>query len=269
MNDAERIRAMQDEGRLDPAQADRLLHALDELRREGPPEGATDAFAAAGTVSDGANPEPRAGDDTRWVRLTMLAGDLDVQHDPALTVPVATQDDGEELPLVPEGEHYRSGQRPPDRNGSGWLDRLVDGMRMHSVNLRLPSGFGLDLRAKAGDVTVRDVAAVRGHLLAGDFDARGVRRIDLSMQAGDADVELDPDAGDHRIYVTVGDLSVRMPKDVDADVKASVKVGELRCDAPLQGARGGFAASTEATLGHGGPRVVLSVTTGDLRVELD
>lgn len=307
MDDAERIRTLRDEGRISDAQAARLLAALDELgaaaegpegsqdgRRDEPrasaemasgpsdpahaPASSTGAAphvtpgASAGTpgtaAGPGTTPSPQGAADavvTRWARVGMFAGSLRVRVDPELREP-AVECDGGEVDLTAAADGWRIDQRA--RSEGSWIERLVEGVRRVRLELRLPADTGLHLDAKAGEVRLEGVPALRGRLLAGDLDARGLRAIDFAVQAGDVDVGLEPAPGEHRLRVTAGDAKVHLPAHADVRIEGRVTVGDASAPAPFEAHRSGVAERVDGVMGEGRAHLLVTLTTGDFGVKV-
>jgi len=297
MNDADRIRALRDEGRIDDAQAQRLLQALDAISAEeavsapppsrptgpdAPPEGqappAPDAPSAvqappapAGAARPGASEPPPAvdalADVDRWARIELFACALEAEIDPSISAPALDARMGE-VRLEDTESGWRIVQGGP-REGT-WLERLVDGVRGTRVHLRLPPRTGVDLDVKAGDVELSGVPALRGRLMAGDLDARDLRAVDIAVNAGDLDLRLDPAPGLHRVRLSVGDAEVRLPQGADVRVEGHVSIGDANASAPFGTERKGMVAeSIEGVMGQGRATLRVDVGTGDLDVKVD
>lgn len=270
MTEAERIRALRDEGRIDDVQARRLLNALGvsdvdaELRRE--PAAESDATAGPDTT---ARPDAteHAPDVRSWARIELFACELDVAVDASLDAPLAETKDGEVV-VEASDDGWRIAQR--DRAEGSWLERLIDGVHQGRVALRLPEGTGVELDVKAGDVELDGVPALRGRLMAGDLDARGLRAVDVAVSAGDVDLELDPSAGAHRVRLSVGDLSIRLAAHADVAVEGHVSIGDASASAPFVTRRTGMVAQlVQGTLGQGRATLRADVGTGDLTIASD
>lgn len=301
MTEAERIRALRDDGRIDDAQARRLLNALGvsdidaELSRD--PAGSdvdatrvgeaghgapsrTGAPPDADATAEAAEPaEPGAGTTARpaatdhtpgvrsWARVELFACELDVTVDAGLDAPVVDTKDGE-VGVEATESGWRIAQR--DRSEGSWLERLIDGVHQGRVTLRLPEGTGVDLDVKAGDVDLDGVPALRGRLMAGDLDARGLRAVDVAVSAGDVDLSLDPSAGAHRVRLSVGDLSIRLPAHADVEVEGHVSIGDASASAPFATRRTGMVAQlVQGTMGQGRATLRADVGTGDLTIASD
>ncbi|MEX2502938.1 MAG: hypothetical protein WD336_11225 [Trueperaceae bacterium] len=290
MSDADRIRALRDQGKLDERQAQRLLDALGEFESIDPPGAAADATPSNPHVAGEGVPHDTEADPTeadpgfdakatserpdraisaavdRWLTVDLLAADATFDADPTARTPRLHDDDGQ---LVVEEDGDGWAVRPASRREGSWLDRLIDGVTQRNrFTVTLPPRTGVRLDVKAGDLDVRDVPAVAGTLLAGDVEVRGATAIDLDVRAGDVDLELDPAPGLHRIFLTVGDLDLRLPEDADAEVHGRVSIGDACGDDPLRATREGVGGSVRGTLGSGRARIELGLKTGDLSVKV-
>jgi len=285
MTEVERIRALRDEGRIDDAQARRLLNALGvadvdaELRREpvddrsagtsdGAPDGAPDGAASPAAEATARSAATECAPDVRsWARIELFACELDVAIDAGLDAPVAETKDGE-VGVEATDDGWRIVQG--DRAEGSWLERLIDGVHQGRVTIRLPEGTGVDLDVKAGDVDLDGVPALRGRLMAGDLDARGLRAVDVAVSAGDVDLALDPAAGAHRVRLSVGDLSIRLPAHADVAVEGHVSIGDASASTPFVTRRTGMVAQlVQGTMGQGRATLRADVGTGDLTIASD
>lgn len=297
MNEADRIRAMRDEGKIDDAQATRLLAAVEAItaaeRAESDAQQSTGAHAAAGATPSTASsstppppvpPTPAASHDAgsadatgtvpeadltgvvdRWLALDLFAGSLDVKVDPTATAPSATSS-GADVTVETTADGWAIAQSRDE--GGTWLERLVSGVKESNVHVTVPPRTGVRLNVKAGDIELDGIPALHGRLMAGDLDANGLRAVDLNVKAGDIDLEIDPLPGRHSVFLAAGDLTVQLPEHADASVHGSVKVGDASAFAPLVSERRGMiAGDVRGVLGQGRARIELTVGTGDLDVE--
>lgn len=299
MDEAARIRALREQGRLDDEQAERLLAALGGSATEPPPggvaegsefvgEGAvgTDAAATGAATRESGNSasagaatttgtsetttatpsaDAWAGTGRRWARIELFAGALDVQVEPGLDAPVAESDDGS-LEVSADGDGWRIAQAAGgDRT---WIDRIVNGMRRSRVRVRIPAATGVELDVKAGDVKLRGVPALRGRLMAGDLTADALRAVDVALNAGDLDLRLDPEPGEHRVQMTAGDAEIRLPRDAAVTVQGRVNVGDVSAPAPFETHRSGVSERVTGTLGDGRARLSMELVTGDLDLKV-
>jgi len=209
-----------------------------------------------------------APDDARWVRIEMLAGDLEVSVDPDITRPSVESDGAGNLIFEESPEGFRI--RWDQAGGSNFLDRLVGRLRTGNIDVQVPAGFGVDLAATAGNVELEGVPYLRGHLTAGNLDAHGLKGIDLVCRAGDIDLGLELTEGAHRINVTTGDVNVRLARGSSVTVKADVSIGDA--DSSVEGIRAtgrGLGAGLEGATGGGAATLDIHLTTGDLELEVD
>lgn len=232
------------------------------------------AGATAGTAGTAAQPGSRSASgatheptlevpaDLSWFELATLAGDVDVRLDDSLDAPEV---DG------PEGVSVR----PTDRGyemvyeeGSSFIDRLLSGKIGRDFHVRLPAGMGLDLRIKAGDIDIHGVPYLKGHILAGDVRASGLRGIDLTMSAGDLDLSLELTEGEHRIAMTAGDMDVRLTPASHVKVTGRVNIGDAATPKDFDAKRSGLGESFSGTVGDGTATLEISQSTGDVNVSV-
>lgn len=309
-SDQNRVRAMLEAGKLNPEEAKRLIAALndvapndaalndipdvanaeskmDEATREvareaepvqtPPPEEAVrQATRAPQMVPTSTSKTGELPEALRWVRVSVLAGDLDIRVDASLSEP-AVDSEPSQFEVEREGEDYvvRAVRRDktPRRDG---IDGLIDGVSElvsgivgrigGDLDLRIPAGFGVVLDSKSGDVDVQGVPFVKANLLAGDLDLRDVGGIDLSMSAGDVDASLRLTSGKHRIKVSAGDVDVTLLGGSSVAVTGAVSMGDVDAAFPLTAKRTGMGGSLSGQVGGGEASFELSVSAGDLEV---
>lgn len=230
--------------------------------------GPSAARADAPAPAEGASATPSAPEGTRWVRVSLLAGDLTLRADPDLyEVVVEDAPEGVQVERTDDGFAVR---RPlPEREGS-WIERFVTRLRADDLVVRIPADHGVDLDVTAGDVELVGVPYLRGHLTSGDLDARGLRGIDFRTAAGDLDLELTLTEGHHRLRATAGDVNVRLTGGSDVTLRGSVAIGEASVrGAGLEIERRGLGQRFTGKAGSGTAELELHVTTGDLDVKVD
>ena len=231
-----------------------------------PPERPTHPSGVSATLPEG----------LRWVRVSVLAGDLDICVDPSLSEPAVNGKAFSHFEVKKDGDDYviRSVKRDkaPRREG---IDGLIDGVgefvggivgRVGDLDIRIPAGFGVVLDSKSGDVDVRDVPFVKANLLAGDLDLRNVGGIDLSMSAGDVDASLRLTSGEHRIKLSAGDVDITLLEGSSVRVTGGVSMGDMNADEPLAARRTGMGGSLSGQVGGGEAKLELSVSAGDVEV---
>lgn len=209
---------------------------------------------------------------TRWVRVDVVAGDLDVHVDPSLSEPKVTSDSGEAtLEATDYGYRVALGGKGEGfflRNLEGPLAGLLAGRgRPGDVELTLPAGFGIDLVMTTGDVDLHGVPYLRGSLSAGDLDAYGLEGIDLSSLAGDVSVSLRASSGRHRILNTAGELEVVLLPGSDVTVNGDVSIGEVKAGPEFTTGRRLMSGTVTGTLGTGVARLDLKVTAGTIKLK--
>ena len=300
MNDIERVRALRDAGQITPEEAERLIGVLKELdevpegvdveaaspsaavaREVGVPEATTpetttpetttpDGAAVAdrvrSAVREAAETAREATDaDTidlapagaRWCAIELTAANLSVVADD-VDEPVVQGDDEQKLRVTQTEDGVRV------TSERGWsIDRWVGRTPSLDVHVRLPRAWGLALDLKAGAADVAGVPYVRGRMLAGELSVRDAESVDLSKAAGDLSVAFRPTHGHHRIRAKAGDVDVRFLPGSDANVEASVSMGDLHApgfevDDRMVGAQ------ARGRVGAGNARVEVRLTAGDL-----
>ncbi len=205
-----------------------------------------------------------APEGTRWVRVEMLAGDLEVTVDESLSKP-AVKSDGPGNLIVDDsndGFHVRW-----DQAGGGLLDRVLGKLRAGDLEVRIPPGHGVDLAATAGDVDLEGVPYLRGHLTAGNLEATGLKGIDFTSRAGDIDVVLELNEGEHRMNVTAGNVNVKLSPSSSVTVKADVSIGNA--NSSVDGVRSsgqGLGAGLSGAVGAGDAKLDVHITTGNINL---
>lgn len=137
-----------------------------------------------------------------------------------------------------------------------------------SFTVRLPRGVGLDASTINGDVVVRGAAApVGATTVNGDVsvetDLGPVQAVTVN---GDVNATIGRLAGSSDVKVTTvrGDVTLRLPDDLDAVVSGHTVTGDIASEFPLS-VTGKFAShSILGTLGRGGRRVQIETVTGDI-----
>ena len=238
---------------------DKLREGFERMRESMaiPAAGTTAAETAAGATA--AEPRAIAPEGTRWLRIDLPAGDLDVRADDVEAPMLDDDSDGRvRLEATPEGARLFT---DPER---GLLGRYTPA----DARVRVPRAWGVDLDVKAGDLDVRDVPFVAGRVLAGDVEVRAARGLDLTCLAGDVSVAIGPRQGRHRLAVRAGDLSVRLLPGSDVDVDGRVSVGDASAHG-LERERRGLGAVVRGRLGEGTAKLAVELGAGDLEVRAD
>ncbi len=250
----------------------------------GPGSGGPVPSGSAGTGGAGASPvagTPPTSEDAqrgrvgaaapeglRWVHVSLLAGDLSLEVDPAASDVVAR--DGEESVTVEPTDDGFAVRHVKQDGQDSWIDRFLSRIRSGHVELRIPPGHGVDLNVTAGDVKLRDVPFLRGRLTSGNLDARGLRGIDFTTAAGDLDLEITPTEGRHSLRATAGNVHLRLGRGSDVTIEGSVSIGNASLRAPgFDVDRRGVGQRFHGRVGGGAAQLDLHVTTGDIEVRAD
>lgn len=219
-----------------------------------------DATPAAGGVTAGA-------EGTRWLRISLLAGNVEVRGVPELDeVQLVGQQGSVQLEPTADGYVLR---HQGDRGGDSWVDRFLTRVRSGNVKVRVPEGYGVDLNVTAGDVDMDGVAYLRGRLTSGDLSAQGLRGIDFVTAAGDVDLGMTLTEGRHNVRATVGDVNIRLGAASSVNVEGSVSIGDASVRVPgFELGRHGIGQRFQGRMGDGAATLTVHVTTGDLDVKV-
>jgi hypothetical protein len=214
MNERERIEALRREGKITDEEAQLLVEALeaaDQVENE-----------LQNQQMQYDQPRGQAFDPTglRWVKVNMLAGELEVRVDPSLQEPQVRG----KAEVRQVGQDFVIEPQPVQGN---FLGGLLKNLRAGELDVRLPSGWGLELDGKAGDIEIQGVAFFRGRLLAGDIELREVGGLDLDVKAGNIEGSALLREGNHRLRIEMGNAQVRLLPGSSLKLKAEVGLGNL------------------------------------------
>ena len=226
--------------------------------------------AAAKAPDNGAPATGTAGapQGTRWVHVSLLAGDLSLRADPEVRE-VVVRGDTESVRVEPSSDGFTV-RHVKGEGQDSWVDRFLSRIRSGPIELRVPVGYGVDLAVTAGDVDIEGVPYLRGRLTSGDLDARGLRGIDFTTAAGDLDLEMTLTEGRHRLRATAGDVNVRLGAGSDVAVDGSVSIGSASVRAPgFEADRHGVGQRFRGRVGAGKAQLEVHVTTGDVHVKVN
>jgi hypothetical protein len=200
-----------------------------------------------------------------WLVTEMLAADLVVEAKPGIAAP-SLRKPVEDATLEREGDGWRLRYR------TEWSNWSIFGGRSgpDRIEVDVPEGMGVELDVKAGDVSVRGVAHVRGRMLAGDLVIDGASFVDVDKKAGDFEARIRPTVGKQRLVAKAGDLDVVLLPGSDVRISASVKVGDLRIRGEgFEGSREshGIGHRQSLTLGAGTAELELRLSAGSLTLK--
>mgnify|MGYP001466618310 CR=1 FL=1 len=216
--------------------------------------------SAAGTYGHG----PSA---VTWLDIDLFFGDVDIVVDPQATEPRVTLDGAGSVELQRTSRGYGLGTT--DNANDSFLDKILGNFRRGDTNIILPPDFGLNLRIKAGDISVHGaLAALTGTVAAGSIDVDEVHGIDLTVSAGDIDLGLRLAGGQHRLTAAAGDLNVRLLDGTDAQLSGRVSMGSLSLPDGWPQYAQGLGSHFEHTLGNGTGSLRVELGTGDLDIRL-
>lgn len=254
MNERERIQSLLHAGKITEDEARLLLDALeteDELEglegQLGPNPGQpqpdpkyaqtaasdpkyAEAASADSGYAEAVNRGPRyAKADTgngymsglRWVKVHMLAGNIEASVDPSLQTPQLTRGNADMRSVGQDVELDVQAVR------SDFLGGLLGGIKAGDIELKLPKGWGLEVDGKAGEVDVKDVACLRGRVLAGNVELERVHGLDLSVRAGNVEGSLLLTEGQHHLKVSMGNAELKLLEGSNVKVTPHVSLGNV------------------------------------------
>jgi hypothetical protein len=136
------------------------------------------------------------------------------------------------------------------------------------LDVRVPEGYGVEIYQKAGDLNIKNVPYVMGHVLAGDVDLVNVAGIDLEMSAGDLDASLCLSEGEHRINMLAGDVDIELLKGSHCRVHGDVSIGDVDIDVPYERHQRFLGYSFDTVVGNAAQaQLEIKLKTGDLDIE--
>jgi hypothetical protein len=219
----------------------------------------------------------------QWVRLHNISGDVKV-----------TAVDGDRVDVVGRrsgGASYDDDVRVDVHEGrdgvtfcvvygpDSWCDDRGSHSESHGdgrrhrgsidFEVRLPRRLKLAANSVSGDVEVSGVGdEVRAASVSGSVRLDGVRApaVRATSVSGDVDVRVDAltGPGDLRFTSVSGDVSLHLPRSLDADFTMKTVSGELDSDFPLT-LQGGMSRRTlSGRIGRGGRELYLTTVSGDV-----
>jgi Putative adhesin len=126
------------------------------------------------------------------------------------------------------------------------------------------------INTASGDVLVQNVTGtVDASTASGRMSVRGVAgTVSAKSASGDVDVEMTRLEGNQRMEFSSasGDVNVRLPNSIDADVELSSATGEVRTNFPLavESERYGPGQRARGRLGNGSRRLQISSASGNV-----
>lgn len=185
-----------------------------------------------------------------------------------------------------DGNHVEIRVRTPENHGGGWFHWRTPKV---NIDLEVPSGSHLDLHTGFGDIRGDNLHAqarvdtgfggihfpefsgqLHGETGFGDITADG-RFDSLELKSGFGSVRAEAESGseihsDWRLESGFGDVSLRVPSDLDANIDASSGFGHVSTDVPLNVTETSSHSSLRGQLGKGGSPVELETGFGSVHL---
>jgi hypothetical protein len=175
-------------------------------------------------------------------------------------------------PRYPEGTRCNASVRFEIKVPRG-LDLNFDSLSNASGDISVEGVKGtVRLRTASGGVEVRQVeGSVDAATASGDVIVQGaIGVVSASTASGDVEVELlRQGTGDEMKFSSAsGDVTVKAPRELDADVEMSTASGSLHTDFPLtvEDRKEGHGKKAAGRLGTGSCRLRLSTASGDVKL---
>ena len=174
----------------------------------------------------------------------------------------------------------------PKHNGGGWFHWHSPKLQ---VDLEVPTGSRLDLHTGFGDILGDDLKVnarvdtgfgnvrfprfsgqLDGETGFGDLTTEGKFEA-LRLKTGFGSVKAEADSGskirdDWRLETGFGDVVLRVPSDLDADIDASTGMGHVSTDIPLAVTESSSHSLLRGHLGKGGAPVELETGFGSVHI---
>lgn len=128
----------------------------------------------------------------------------------------------------------------------------------------------INVSTASGDVTVREVSGrINASTASGEMRVKDVTgTVNAQSASGDVEVEIARLQGmeDMKFTSASGDVNVRLPANLDADVSISTASGDIETDFPIQVKENRYGAGSEARalIGSGSRRIHISTASGDV-----
>jgi hypothetical protein len=224
----------------------------------------------------------------QWVRLHNISGDVTVTATDGDRVEVVGirrggggYDDDDVRVDVHEGRDGVTicalwGEESWCDDRGSHIESHGDGRRRRGnvdFEVRLPRRLKLSANSVSGDVAVNGAGdEVRARSVSGNVKLERVRApsVTATSVSGDVDVGIEAltGAGDLRFTSVSGNVSLQLPRSLDADVTLKTVSGELDSDFPLtiRGPSRMGRRSITGTIGRGGRELQLTTVSGDVRL---
>jgi hypothetical protein len=222
----------------------------------------------------------------QWVRLHNISGDVTVTAADGDRVEVvgirrggAGYDDDDVRVDVHEGRDGVTicalwGEESWCDDRGSHIESRGDGRRRRGhvdFEVRLPRRLKLSANSVSGDVAVNGAGdEVRARSVSGDVKLERLRSPAVTAMSVSGDVEAHIDAltgaGDLRFTSVSGNVSLQLPRSLDADVTLKTVSGELDSDFQLTLQGPMTRRSLNGRIGRGGRELYLTTVSGDVRL---
>jgi DUF4097 and DUF4098 domain-containing protein YvlB len=160
-----------------------------------------------------------------------------------------------------------NGFRTHSHGRNDWDDVSID------MEVKVPATMLVEANSVSGNVEVSGVQdRVRAGSVSGDvrLQAARVSSLKASSVSGDVNVRIESLAGDGTLSFTSvsGNVSVELPRTIDADVSMRSVSGELDSEFPLTLNGRMNQRSLEARIGKGGRDLEVHTVSGDVRLRM-
>ena len=259
-------------GRLDPAEAARLLEAVAEDTAD-EPAGAASAAAAAGDPS-GRAATPPAVPDIERVLVRATSRRVRVVGDPSVATyavdgPHHVRREGSTLIVAGEVDPIPTDDAFTLLSGGRWrevADRVQHGLgQALEMRVRVRPDLAVGVEVIAGSLQVEGAKALdHVRVTAGSLRVRGAESpFDLLVQAGSAQVEALLDRGRSRLRCESGSLQLTLLPGSDVRVRSDVQLGRFVTE-PERHGRG---RNRDLVVGTGAGEVDVEVVMGSATVK--
>jgi DUF4097 and DUF4098 domain-containing protein YvlB len=200
------------------------------------------------------NPQSQTNDvpqNLTWLTVKTSSGDVNIQVDPDIDVPIVEGDDGP-LPVYSVN------------NGQGKMS--IESLDT-DLDITLPENYGVILEVKSGDVSIED-CFVTGKVLSGDVSLENITGLQLTVMSGDVDGNLKLTKGTHSLEVMSGDVSLIFQEGSSLSFRGNVQAGE----ATISHSKGDLNhedMSFEGKVAEGEAQLSLEVQSGDLNIDIE
>lgn len=169
-----------------------------------------------------------------WVHIDSFAGNIEVRVDESISEPVLI--DAEKYKIKEKnGDFYifhKNSKKNTDKSSSiiDEIGKFVNNLGNDlggDLDLKVPTGYGLRIVTKAGNIEVGDVPFVYIRSFAGNVELKNIGGLDLDSKAGDIEVVMLANDYKNKIKASAGNVDVRLKQGSSVNLKAKVGVGNM------------------------------------------